>query len=284
MSTQGQRPTATVLRPRRRRYCVASVVALTLVLAYSIAVAAPPAAQVPEAIQSPAPAPKKSGAAKKSDAPAAKAPSSASPAVTAPLEEIKQAAPPPFSFLGVDKDSDLDTTRKRDFEEYTTIVERSCIGCFCAHAYGDQLNESFNELYGFSAAFKSAWDSIGPCISPELNTVPQLRSLALAAKYDDLPYKKIMLFFSEFTKKPIAFRLEAVAPKTLAAALGKEFGEPENIKNIWYVWKNGNDLMVYDSYNFLYRQHPTAKLYVYFMDNYSAHLKILKQRSQTPIK
>jgi hypothetical protein len=184
-----------------------------------------------------------------------------------------------FSFLGVDADADLDATRRRQFEDYTLLTERSCIGCFCSHAYGDHLIESHNELYGLCPEFKTVWDKISPCLTPKLNAIPQIRSIALEAEYVDMPYSKVSIFFSEFTKKPLALRLETTDPKALTPLLTKEYGEPENIKNVWQVWRNDEDLLLVDAYNFLFRKHATVRVYVYFMRNFPEHWERLKQRA-----
>lgn len=258
---------------------------------------APEPKKAPAPKPAPPPAPPPAAAPKPRDA--QPAPQSALPQTVLPptktapppakASAAEPAPPPPqalvrFAFLGMDADADLDAARKRDFEDYTTIAERSCIGCFCSHAYGERLVESFNEVYGFSPEFKAAWDKISRCLTPALNSIPQVRSIALEAKFVDLPFKKILFFFSEFTKKPIAFRLETAEPKALGPALANEYGEPQHIKDIWMIWKNGEDLMIYDMYNFLFRRHATAKLYVYFMSNYREHVERLIERAAQPPK
>lgn len=208
---------------------------------------------------------------------------------TAPKASKSEAAPLPlpaapqalagFSFLGVNADSDLDETRRRSFEDYTLLTERSCIGCFCSHAYGDHISESHNELYGLCPEFKTVWNKVSQCLTPALNATPQIRSIALEAQFVDIPYAKVSIFFSEFTKKPLALRLETTDIKALTPLLIKEYGEPENIKNVWQVWRNDEDLLLVDAYNLLFRKHATALVYVYFMRNFPAHWERLKQRA-----
>ncbi len=195
------------------------------------------------------------------------------------------AAPLPtdsFTFLDVGPQSEIDPTRKRQFSDYRILPQRSCIGCLCTHAFGNRLSESLNLLYGRSEAFKSIWDQVAICLKERNNAIPQIRSLLLKANYVDTQFSTVAFFFSEFTHKPVCFRMEMNDPKNAAALLTGRFGEPQAVENTWFLWERGKDLMLLDLFLVNIRQHATARLHVFFGENLAEHLRAVEALAAKP--
>ncbi len=186
-----------------------------------------------------------------------------------------------FSFLGVGKTSKIDPTRKTDFEDYKLRPEHSCIGCWCNHAFGNRLNESLYDLDEKSASFQAVWKQLQTCLDPKQNAVPQIRSLYLQPKYSDTVYSKILLYFSEFLDKPLAFTLVAANPDKTLEELTQRFGVPESVDDTWYLWNKDGDFMVLDLFDKKYKKQHLGIVYVYFLSTLDAHLAAVRRQLHT---
>jgi len=195
-------------------------------------------------------------------------PASAEPAEPA----ISGTAPGPgFPFLGVDAQAQIDPTRKADYEDHTLDVQRYCTGCWCNNVFGDGLNESWNELVGKSEPVEKLWQEISICIDPLRNQIPQIRTVPLGAKYDDVALAKATFYFSEFLDSLLAVRLLVNTPKDYLEDLRNRFGEPASIDDTWYVWQRPDAVMVYDLFKVERYKETQAELLVVYTDVLSRH-------------
>ena len=181
-----------------------------------------------------------------------------------------------FSFLEVKPDDTIDYTRKREFEDYTLNQERYCIGCWCNNAYWEAINESFNDLVGKSEVFKDLWELISDCITPPLNSTPQIRTLPLLPKYDDLTYGKMTFYYSEFADKLLVAKIMVNDVKGSLEQLTKTYGDPEDIESTWYIWQRPGSLLLLDLFNMKKQKRETCWLYLFQADTLRQHLELVR--------
>ncbi len=163
---------------------------------------------------------------------------------------IQGSAPGPgFPFLGVDADARIDPTRKGRYEDFQLDSKHLCTGCWCNNVFGNRLSESWNELVGKSELVAELWQEISRCIDPLRNRIPQIRTVPLVAKYDDLEYAEVTFHFSEFLDQLLAVRVTLTHPAKQLENLRERFGEPENIEDTWYLWQRPGAVMLLDLFN-----------------------------------
>ena len=189
----------------------------------------------------------------------------------------------PFGFLGVDAQSEIDPTRKAEYEDFTINMQCYCTGCWCNNVFGDRLSESWNELLGKSEVFKQLWSTIGRCIDPVWNNVPQIRTIPLEARYDDIEFAKATFYFSEFINHPIALRILVNSPDDYLKKVMELFGEPENIEDTWYIWQAPDALLLYDLFTVRRHQREQGELLLVYTTNLENHLlDVQRLKKDTP--
>ncbi len=204
--------------------------------------------------------------------------SEAPPSSDAPAQAEPTTTENSFSFLGVDKNAHIDPTRKNDFEDYKLRPEHSCIGCWCNHAFGNRLNESLYDLNEKSLTFQEVWKHLQTCLDPKFNAVPQIRSLFFQPKFTDTVYSKVLMYFSEFLDKPLAFTLVAADPDKMLEELTRRFGAPESVDDTWYVWNKDGDFMILDLFDKKYKKQTFGIIHVYFLSALDAHLAAVRKQ------
>lgn len=179
---------------------------------------------------------------------------------------------PGFPFLGVNAQAKIDPTRKTLYEDYELDALRYCTGCWCNNVFGDRLNESWNELVGKSEAVETLWQDISRCIDPLRNQIPQIRTVPLTAKYDDVTYKEALFYFSEFLDRLLAVRLQVNNPEEYLETLRKRFGEPVSIDDTWHVWQRPGAILVFDLFKVKRYKDEQGELLAVYSEVLDAHI------------
>lgn len=184
---------------------------------------------------------------------------------------------PGFPFLGVGPEARIDPTRKADYEDFYLDIEHYCTGCWCNNIFGEHLDESWNELVGKSETVQELWRAISRCIDPLRNAIPQVRTIPLESKYDDIAFDEVIFYFSEFLDAPLAARIQVNRPEEYLGTLQMLFGEPENIEDTWYLWERPGAVMLYDLFNVLRHKRPRGELLVVYNDTLREHLRRVRE-------